>query len=46
MVALIWHPDKVDASKREEAEDVFKKVKEAYEVLSDGMYLRVRAADI
>ena len=35
-IALKWHPDKVDASKREEAEDMFKRIKEAYEVLSDG----------
>ena len=35
-IALKWHPDKVDATKREEAEDMFKQIKEAYEVLSDG----------
>jgi len=36
MIALIWHPDKVEASKREEAEEVFKNIKEAYDILSDG----------
>jgi DnaJ-class molecular chaperone len=35
-VALIWHPDKVEASKRDEAEEMFKNIKEAYDILSDG----------
>ena len=46
IVALIWHPDKVDATRREEAEEVFKSIKEAYEVLSDGLDLFVRGADV
>ena len=37
--ALIWHPDKVEASKRTEAEEIFKDIKEAYEVLIDGTIL-------
>jgi molecular chaperone DnaJ len=35
-IALQWHPDKVEASKRSEAEEKFKDIKEAYEVLTDG----------
>ena len=35
--ALIWHPDKVEANKRPEAEEIFKHIKEAYEILTDGM---------
>lgn len=35
--ALIWHPDKVEANKRPEAEEIFKNIKEAYEVLTNGM---------
>jgi hypothetical protein len=35
--ALIWHPDKVDANKRPEAEEIFKDIKEAYEILTDRM---------
>ena len=35
--ALIWHPDKVEANKRPEAEEIFKNIKEAYEVLINGM---------
>jgi DnaJ-class molecular chaperone len=38
-IALKWHPDKVQASKREEAGDRFKRIKEAYEVLIDGIIL-------
>ena len=34
--ALIWHPDKVEANKRPEAEEIFKDIKEAYEILTDG----------
>ena len=37
--ALKWHPDKVDASQREKAEEVFKDIKQAYEILSDGIYV-------
>ena len=36
-IALRWHPDKVEASLREEAEDKFKSIKRAYDVLSDGI---------
>jgi curved DNA-binding protein CbpA len=39
-VALKWHPDKVVASKRDEAGDRFKQIKEAYEVLIDGIHFR------
>ena len=35
--ALIWHPDKVEANKRPEAEEIFKDIKEAYDILTDGM---------
>jgi len=35
-LAMQWHPDKVnDESKKKEAEDKFKSISEAYEVLSD-----------
>ncbi len=34
-LALQWHPDKVEESKREEAENKFVKIAEAYSVLSD-----------
>lgn len=34
-LALQWHPDKVEESKREEAEKKFIKIAEAYSVLSD-----------
>lgn len=34
-LALQWHPDKVEESKREEAEQKFVKIAEAYSVLSD-----------
>ena len=37
MKALIWHPDKVEANKRPEAEEIFKDIKEAYEILTNGM---------
>jgi|SRR5579859_5901381 len=37
--ALKWHPDKVEESQREKAEEVFKDIKQAYEILSDGMPL-------
>jgi DnaJ-class molecular chaperone len=46
MIALIWHPDKVEASKREEAEEVFKNIKEAYDVLSDGTYPSLGGVDV
>jgi DnaJ family protein A protein 2 len=36
-VALRWHPDKVEVSLRGEAEEMFKSIKQAYDVLSDGM---------
>jgi curved DNA-binding protein CbpA len=39
-IALKWHPDKVEASKRDEAGDRFKRIKEAYEVLIDGIHPR------
>ena len=35
-IALQWHPDKVEASMRSEAEEKFKDIKEAYEILTDG----------
>lgn len=35
-MALKWHPDRVqDEGKKKEAEERFKKIGEAYEVLSD-----------
>nr|XP_048330175.1 dnaJ homolog subfamily B member 1 isoform X3 [Ziziphus jujuba var. spinosa] len=34
-LAMIWHPDKNPASKRPEAENKFKQISEAYDVLSD-----------
>lgn len=34
-LALKYHPDRVDADKKKEAEEKFKEVSEAYEVLSD-----------
>jgi len=34
-LAQKWHPDKVDASQKAEAEEKFKEINEAYEVLSD-----------
>jgi len=34
-LALKWHPDKHEGAAREEAEETFKRVSEAYEVLSD-----------
>ena len=34
-LALQWHPDRVDASKKKEAEEKFKEISEAYAVLSD-----------
>ncbi|XP_024031962.1 dnaJ homolog subfamily B member 1 isoform X2 [Morus notabilis] len=34
-LAMIWHPDKNPASKRSEAEAKFKRISEAYDVLSD-----------
>lgn len=34
-LALKWHPDKVEAEKKQEAEEMFIKVSEAYAVLSD-----------
>jgi len=33
--ALQWHPDKVSADRRNEAEEVFKDIKQAYELLYD-----------
>ena len=36
-LALKWHPDKNPDSK-EEAEEKFKEISEAYDVLSDSMY--------
>ena len=37
--ALRWHPDRVPPSKKKEAEARFKKISEAYEVLSDPGFL-------
>lgn len=34
-LAKVWHPDKVDASKKEEAEKRYVEIAEAYEVLSN-----------
>ncbi|PON35052.1 Terminal organelle assembly protein [Parasponia andersonii] len=34
-LAMIWHPDKNPATKRPEAEAKFKRISEAYDVLSD-----------
>ncbi|KAF4367596.1 uncharacterized protein LOC115709847 [Cannabis sativa] len=34
-LAMIWHPDKNPATKRSEAEAKFKRISEAYDVLSD-----------
>jgi len=34
-LALQWHPDRVDASRKKEAEEKFKEISEAYAVLSD-----------
>ena len=34
-LALEWHPDKVDDEKKDEAENKFQDISEAYEVLSD-----------
>jgi len=34
-MAMQWHPDKVQESKKKEAEDKFKDISRAYEVLSD-----------
>jgi DnaJ domain len=39
-LALQWHPDKVATERRAEAEEVFKNIKEAYDVLSDGTLLQ------
>lgn len=36
--ALSSHPDKVPEDQREEAEVRFKKVSQAYEILSDGLF--------
>ena len=38
-LALKWHPDK-NPNNREEAEEKFKKINEAYSVLSDKGFLR------
>ena len=35
-LALKWHPDK-NPNNKEEAEEKFKEISEAYDVLSDGM---------
>jgi DnaJ-class molecular chaperone len=34
---LQWHPDKVAEDQRADAAEKFKQIKEAYELLSDGM---------
>jgi curved DNA-binding protein CbpA len=39
-VALLWHPDK-NAQRKEEAEEKFKLIAEAYEVLSDRTYFTI-----
>jgi DnaJ-class molecular chaperone len=43
---LIWHPDKVEVSKRDEAEAMFKDIKEAYDVLMDGINSFSNSANI
>ncbi|CAN7023019.1 unnamed protein product, partial [Brassica rapa subsp. trilocularis] len=34
-LAMIWHPDKNPSARRDEAESKFKRISEAYDVLSD-----------
>lgn len=38
-LALSYHPDKVPEAERADAEIKFKEISQAYEVLSNGMYV-------